>query len=368
MKRSSRAAILAAALVITAAGSTQAQGGVLIQGIVDLEAWATDTSSTLLIRNGGNPGGVYRLHLWSAVEPWRGLFVFAQTRVEGGNARSYGDRGTHANLEQGGVRFARDPRAVLNAGKMYHPLGVFAPRIFSTRNPLIGIPDGYSPVYPIGGMLNGELGHVDYRAAAVSHPLTHRDYVPSAGAALRPVLGVGLTPIVGLRFGASATSGPYLSDNFSSSELNGRGWRSYRQRIIAGDAQYGVGHFDLRAEYAHADFEVPYNGWIDGNTAYVEGRYTVTPRVFVAARGEVNDYPFIRNFAPTTWVSRRTEFKDVEAGVGFRIRRSTLLKASYRIDDWVVTPANANFVRSGGQAIALQLSQAFDVMEWVSWR
>jgi hypothetical protein len=63
-------------------------------------------------------------------------------------------------------------------------------------------------------------------------------------------------------------------------------------------------------------------------------------------------------------VARRTEFRDFEGGVGFWITPSTLAKASYRFDRWTVTPANASFVRPGGHALAVQLSQGFDVVEW----
>ena len=49
---------------------------------------------------------------------------------------------------------------------MFHPIGAFGPRVFSTRNPLIGMPDGYSPVYPLGAHGERESGDFDYRAGA----------------------------------------------------------------------------------------------------------------------------------------------------------------------------------------------------------
>src|SRR5207249_1730913 len=124
-------------------------------------------------------------------------------------------------------------------------------------------------------------------------------------------------------------------------------------RLIAPDVEYGIGHLDVRAEYAYATYEVPSNGSIAGHAGYVEGRYTVTPRLFVAGRAEVNHYPFIRLIrpaSPTIWVSRRTDFSDWETGLGFRVTASTLIKASYRADKWAVTSANAAFVRPGGHA------------------
>ena len=66
-----------------------------------------------------------------------------------------------------------------------------------------------------------------------------------------------------------------------------------------------------------------------------------------------------------TWFARRTDFARWEGGFGFRATETTLSKASFAGITGVVTPANATFVKPGGQALAVQLSQAFDVMDWV---
>jgi hypothetical protein len=338
----------------------------MLQGVLDIEAWKTDTMSTLLRRNGGDPAGLFRLRMWGAVEPVRGLFVFANGLAEGGNGRRFDGPGTSVMLEQGGVRFARYTSGVIDAGRMLHPIGAFGSRVMSTRNPLIGIPDGYMPVYPVGVMVSGERGKVDYRIAAVSLPPTHRDYVPDPDVYVRPVASIGITPIVGLRAAFGFTSGPYLNRDLTNSQLNGAEWTSYRQRVFASDFQYGFGHFDLRAEFVTGNFEVPYAGRVDGQAGYGEARATLTPRVFVAVRAEFNRYPFIRPTSQTTWLARRTELRAVEIGGGYRFGANTVLKLTASADDWVVTPDNAGFIRSGGNAVAVQLSREFDVMTWAS--
>lgn len=366
MKSASWCSAIAMTIALAAGVPVQAQGGLLVQGIADVEGWSTDAGSSLLTRNNGYPGTVARVQMWSAVEPWRGVFLFAQGQIEDGDARAFGEHYTEAALTQAGIRIARDRRVVVNVGKMFHPVGAFAPRVFSTRNPLIGVPDSYSPVYPVGALVSGEVGRLDYRVGGVSLPLTHRGYVPTADAALHPVAGLGYTPFTGLRVGATATSGPYLNGDLSSAQTSGQSWRSFHQRQVAADVEYGVGHLDVRGEYDYASYDVPGTTTIIGHAGYIEGRYTVSPRLFVAARGEVNHYPFIRPVAPGSWIARQTDFSDGETGFGFRITTSTLIKASYRWDKWLVTPANAPFVRPGGHAIAVQLSQSFDVMDWVS--
>jgi len=354
-----------AVLSLVVAPAASAQGGVLLQGLIDLEGWSTDSSSNLLTRNFGRPGSVVRGQLWSAIEPVRGLFVFGLGEVETGTAREFTKRYTSVELAQAGVRWARHRAVVVNAGRMFHPIGVFGPRTFSTRNPLIGTPDGYSPVYPVGLMASGEVGIFDYRAGAVTLPLTHEGYEPRPGAWPRPVAGFGVTPVTGFRIGGSASVGPYLNDEFSARQLAGRSWQSYYQSVIAGDVEFGVAHLDLRAEAATSKYEVPTAGSISGRTGYVEGRYTLTPRVFVAARGEVNDYPFVRATSDSTWVGRRTDFRNWEAGVGYRATASTLIKTTLRGDKWTVPPGGGGFIRPGGRAVAMQLSQSFDVIDWV---
>ena len=354
------------ALMVFVSHIAAAQSNFLLQGLFDLEGWKTDTMSTLLRRNGGELGPVVRLRAWSAVEPARGLFLFANVEAITGNAQPFGESELYVELEQWGIRYARHRALVINAGRMVHPFGAFGSRVLSTRNPLIGIPDGYLPVYPVGVMMSGERGMIDYRVAAVSLPPTHRDYVPGPDEALRPVVTLGVTPVQGFRVGFTATDGPYLNKDLNASRLNGRDWTDYHQRAAATDLEFGAGHFDLRSEFAVTSFEVPRNGWIDGQAGYAEVSQTLTPRVFVAARGEFNRYPFIRPTSDTTWISRRTDFKAFEVGGGFRFGAHTTGKVSYRRDDWTVTPSNAGFVRPGGYALAAQFSYQFDVAEWVT--
>jgi hypothetical protein len=351
-----------AVLMMAAAQIARAQGGFVLQGVADVESWKTDTLSTALRRNEGRLALLHRVHLWSAVEPVRGVYFFASGLLEGGSAKQFGGMRTTTVLDQGGVRIARTPAIVVNAGRMVHPVGAFGARILSTRNPLIGTPDAYIPVYPVGVMASGEWKKLDYRVASISLPPTHPGYTPRPLAAQRPMAGIGISPTPALRVAVSATDGPYLNDEIGQAQLAGKPWQSYHQRVLAGDLKYGVGHFDLLAELAFAEFDVPNNPEIGGAAGYAEARMTISPRVFVAVRGEFNRYPFIRPTG-TTWISRQTEFRGAEAGGGFRFGANTLLKATVAIDDWVVTPENSTFIRPGGKALVVQLSRAFDLRE-----
>jgi len=351
----------AALFVTVSAARVHAQGSVLLEGIADGEFWSTTAKSNLLTRSEGQPTALGRVQLWGAVEPLRSLVFYAQGGVQSGPAHG-GVAARRAYTEQFGIRYTLSPLLVLDAGRLTPVVGTFAGRHFSTRNPLIGEPDGYSIEYPYGVELFGEGTHFDYRVAAVSRPTSHWGYQPRPEQRMRPAAGIGFTPTVGLRFGASATIGSYLYDDLSSDVLKGKSWSEYRQLVVALDAAFSRGYLETHFEAQRGRYEIP-SGSITGVTYYGEAKYTLTPRFFVAARAERNKYPFIRPASPT-WTTRLTDFVDGEVGVGYRVTTSTLLKTSVRSDRWWVRENAPGFLGQGGNAIAVQVSQAFDVLSW----
>jgi hypothetical protein len=351
--------------LLLAATDARAQAPLMLRGHVDGEYWDTDTSSNLLSRNGGRPTMLGRVTLWGAVQPVPQLVAYGLVDATTSSAGDDYD----AHVDQAGVRYTHSPWLVIDAGRITAPLGTFAARRFSWRNPLIGAPDGYPVTYPYGVVFSGAAKLVDVRAGAVSLPLAHEDYTPEPDHALRPVLAVGVTPVFGFRLGAGYTWGPYLGDSVVGADAGNRPWRSYDQRVTTADLSFSRGYFELVAEAAHSSYDVPTRAEAsEGVTWYVEAKYTFTPRLFVATRLGRNDYPFIRRVAPDTWVARSTDFHDEELGIGVRLGAFTLLKASYRQDRWDVDAGNAAFVRPGGRAFAVQLSQQFDVVDLVTRR
>ena len=363
------ASIAAALFVALGARSASAQSGILVQGIADGEGWLTDNSSNLLTRNGGHFAGLLRLDLGGAAEPVRGLVLYAEGKAENGPSAADHSTTTKFFGNQLGVRYATTPAFVIDVGKIMPVIGAFAPRHFSTRNPLIGTPDGYTLQYPFGAKVSGRVGIFDYRVAMVSLPTTHVGYQPEPSPRLRPALGGGITPLVGLRLGGSFTVGSYLNEDDSLSLPPGTTWHDFHQRVAAFDASYSVGYLETHVEAARGTYDIPARGSITGFTYYGELKYTFTPRFFLAGRVERNDYPFIR--AATTiggaYTGRLTDFVDGEIGGGYRITESQLLKVSVRGDRWWVRPG-AGFRGQGGHAIAIQLSQAFDLTDLIDRR
>ena len=358
--------LVTAALVLAGAviprTSARAQLPFLIEGLINGEAWSKTRNSNLLTRNNGNPAALGRAQVWGALEPLPGLVLYGQTEVEGGTARPT-SRGSHAEVygDQYGIRYSGWRGLVLDAGKVQPVIGTFAPRHFSNRNPLIGSPDAYSLEYPLGVVLSGDLKRVDFRAAAVTLPASHPGYVPSPTPRLRPAIGAGFTPVVGVRFGGSWTAGPYLNDAMTPAELRSAPWTHYRQHVIALDARAAHGYLETFAEAARATYDIPGRaGAILGYTYYGEAKYTLTPRFYVAGRAERNAYPFIRASA-ANWTARKVDFVNGELGVGYRATATTLLKLSLRGDRWWVAENAPGFLGRGGPAVAFQVSQSLDV-------
>ena len=360
-----KSTIACAALAVALAPRARAQLPILLEGVADGEFWSTTAYSNLLTRNAGRASGLGRLQLWTAIEPLPGLVFFGQGEAEGGR----GSTNTQGNsvafsAEQYGVRYALSPAFVIDAGKLQPIVGNFAARRFSNRNPLIGTPDGYSLEYPMGVEVSGERHYIDYRVAMVSLPPSHEEYVPSPDARLRPAIGGGITPMPGLRIGGSFTVGSYLNHTYTATQLHDKPWSDYDQRVVALDAAYSHGYLETHFEAARASYDVPGRDHaLMGYTYYGEAKYTLTPRFFVATRLERNHYPFIRAGA-TNWTARLTDFVDGEAGVGYRVTASTVVKASVRADRWWVPPGAAGFLGQGGPALAMQVSQSFDAMSW----
>ena len=276
--------------------------------------------------------------------------------VEGGKGTEEGE--TEVAYDQLVLRYVLSPRAVFDVGKFPGPVGAFANRRLSTTNPLIGVPDGYAVNYPWGVAVSGATSRLDYRAAIISVPPTHPDYVPDPSPAVHPDLGVGFTPGPEWRLGASAVWGPYLNPDVAPDLPAGTEWQDYTEWIVAFDTRVSRGYFEFRGELALSRYDVPtQSAPLHGVTYYAEVKQTWAPRVFTAVRVERNDYGFIRPRSGSPWISQPVDAYDAEVGLGVRANAGTIIKASYRRSWW-----HGSSLRDG-YALALQVSYHVDVMD-----
>jgi len=333
---------------------------VRVEGLFDGESWNSTGDSRLLGVNEDHPAGLGRLRLWVAGEFHDGFQGFVSALAEGGAA--VGDGRSESEIEQAFLRYTfGDRRLMIEAGRILTPVGNFPRRYLSSRNPLIGVPGGYSVSYPYGVRVTGAAGMFDYSVAVIDHPIVNEDWVPPADPAPRPAVAFGVTPTVGTRIGAFATAGPYLGRDAEEYLSNGDRWRDYDQVVYGLDLQFSRGYFELNGQFDRSLYEVPAVGNVRGRAWFVEPKYTFTPRLFGALRYERNEYGFVLPLYQGAWIGTTATFASLEAGVGYRVLPELIVKASWRRDHWYEDD-RAFF--PDGSAFAIQVSYGFDVNSW----
>ena len=146
---------------------------------------------------------------------------------------------------------------------------------------------------------------------------------------------IGWTPVTGLVVGASAANGDFLASAVSDEYADVLGPAQYRQRALGLDAEYSRGYFLVRGEYIESRWKLPaldvprIDSPLTARSGFVEGRYRLTPRYFVAARADRLTFSRIRGArlfggAPTPWDAPVTR---LEAGGGVYLLRNLIGRA-----------------------------------------
>jgi len=335
----------------------------LLQGLAAGQLHETDDDAYLLSSNKGEAAGEADLLLWQALQFSPSLHLFS---MENMSALSEDGGDYNGELELFLLRYSSRTQSpfTLEAGKITTPIGSFPERRFADTNPLIGDPATYLTDYPYGFVAYGRVSTFDYAASVMSLPLRNGAYSLDADHTPRPALAAGITPVVGFRLGAFATRGPYLSDEISDLLPPGSRWRDFDQNILGFEFHLTRGYLVLNGEFAASSYEIPTHSATEhGRSWYLEGRYTLTPRLFTALRLEQSDYPFLLPINMYYWVGEPVTLYDYEAGMGYRLTPWTLVKVSYREEIWDVDDSVKQYYPEG-YAVAVQLSQRFDVLSW----
>jgi hypothetical protein len=96
---------------------------------------------------------------------------------------------------------------------------------------------------------------------------------------------LGFVPAPWLRAGVSGARGPYLKGTLDTDDLPaGHSVDGYMQDLASADLELSYGHGVLYSEYVVNRFESPFVGNLDLKAWYVEGKWTVLPGWYVAAR------------------------------------------------------------------------------------
>ena len=199
---------------------------------------------------------------------------------------------------------------------LFQSLPAFEP--LAPRSTLLGA------IYPFGVSATVSSTRWDARAAVMDvSPLRPRRVFTQPGAPPRfanLVLGGGITPIIGLRVGASVTHGGWRRHDEIAPGTVGRD-----ATVVTIESEFAIRHTRVAGEWIH-DRIGTQTGTVSATGWFVLGQQTLSPRWFAAARVERMTSPL---FSPSTGL-RTLHLAGVEPVVGFRVTPELTLRAGYR--------------------------------------
>jgi len=254
--------------------------------------------------------------------------------------------------------------------------GTWAPRTYSDKNPLLGVPfayyykstlpyrmvpldldqllsqrgNGQSGVYytnsdgsprgtpwsplPIlyencwdyGAYLMGAGARFDWAfgltMGSTGAPVTGPDTNGDIGVHAK----LGYAPLPGLGLHVSAARGAYMWDEVNQWLPTGKRARDYAQTVFGASAEYGWRRLTVHSEIFHNDFETPvYADGLDALSWYAESSYKFLPGWYVAGRYDAMLFSEVPSVSgPVTWDQN---IERVEAGLGYHATRELLVKA-----------------------------------------
>jgi len=229
----------------------------------------------------------------------------------------------------------------IDAGQFSGPIGLSLLENRPNRNPVIsqhstlylpipryeaGTPSTnlLAAAYPLGVKVTVSGAGWDARAAVIdSSPVRGRSFF---GANRPPrmrnvVAGAGVTPYIGLRFGAAVASGPYAAESEVVNKIRGDRHAS----VMQVEAEWAFGYTRIAGEFLWTTRELAASdSRVDGG--WIEATQTLSPRLFAAARYDDQW---------TDWTSapemrdRHEAYRRFESTLGFRLTPELTLRGSY---------------------------------------
>ncbi len=183
----------------------------------------------------------------------------------------------------------------------------------------------------------------------------------SESQSLQWTAGGGYTFAQGLHVGVSGFRGPYLDNNLTPLLPDGIDIKDFRADGIGVDARWLRGPWSAQGEWMQFHFALP--GFIRSpskTAAYVDVKRIISPRIFAAARVNLDDSNRIKDesaFGATRYAGPQQLY---EATVGYRLNREQLLKvgAGWRHGNSWISPGWF-WPPTSGYSVELQLVTSF---------
>lgn len=347
-----------------------------VRGLLDVVAHGNDSASWLNLTNVQDSNFDElraRVFLDGGTDRTRAFVQVLLTDVGYSNFRFQGGYVQHRILEGREI--------YLEAGKTPVHDGTWAPRTYSNKNPLLGVPLAYyyksslpnkqMPVdlaQLVAQRGRGQRGVAYYDAGGLrgsfwsSNPMLYDNcwdygaYVMGAGSRFDWLAGVslgapgvpvagpdtngdvglhlklGYAPVPSLELHVSAAHGGYLSREVERYLPAGKSAEDYDQTLFVGSLEWGWRHLTVNSEIFFNHFETPLKSDGLGNTSYyIETLYKFSPGWYAALRWDEMRFGKVQSGG--TEVTWDQDIRRSEVGVGYYVTRELLIKAIGQLTD-----------------------------------
>ena len=141
-------------------------------------------------------------------------------------------------------------------------------------------------------------------------------------------------PVTGLVAGVSGARGAFLADTLKAYVPQGTRPSEFTQRTLGLDVEYSRDYWIVRAEWLHAAWSLPalaapaLDEPLGAAALSVEGRYTLAPGLYVAARADRLSFATVD--ASATSAPWDANVSRLETGLGYSLTRNVILKTAYQ--------------------------------------
>ena len=185
-------------------------------------------------------------------------------------------------------------------------------------------------IYDIGAMVYGGFDAVTFAFALSNGTVSEASYgTQNSNSDFGKIIRLAVVPMTGLTIGGAYAWGGYLYESgyyHASEPLS-----DYQQNTAELDVSFSRGHFVFYGEGVYSTWGVPFQDREETLGAlgyYVEGKYTIVPRLYVALRN--SGLAFQKADLGGTqqrWDYNVTEW---EGGIGYFVARNSVLKVIRR--------------------------------------
>lgn len=341
-----------------------------LSGIIDLEGYRMQAVPTTVLESSSKNLFVPRLTLFLDAQLGSKVYAFTQFRADRGF--DPGDYPPQARVDEYAVRFTpwEDGRFSVQAGKFGTVIGNWMQRHVSWDNPFVSVPLPYEqitgisdselagtvqdlahvpadevydhvpliwgPAYATGIMAAGRVGMlesaVEIKNSAVSSRPATWDSATSGFETPSVQARIGLKPNPAWNFGFSVSDGSYRSPESGGEVPATLDRGDFRQQMLAQDFGFAWKHLQIWAEIFEARFAVPGLGDADTVSGYIEAKYKLGARWYLAGRWNQQFYGTMP--VPTGGELRwGDDVRRFDLAIGFRPLAHTQIKLQWSLLD-----------------------------------